>query len=86
MKKILVLLLSLTLLRAGCGTAAAEAAQPAHRVLYQGHGSLRIETAEGKVIYIDPYAGDDYDLTDIVGVFKYPQCTNQYTDAAKLSA
>jgi len=31
-------------------------------LLYQGHGSLRVTTAEGKVIYIDPYAGSGYDL------------------------
>ena len=31
-------------------------------VLYLGQGSLRITTPEGKVIYVDPYAGDDYDL------------------------
>jgi len=31
-------------------------------LLYQGHGSLRIVTAEGKVIYVDPYAGKGYDL------------------------
>lgn len=31
-------------------------------LLYQGHGSLRIVTGEGKVIYIDPYAGEGYDL------------------------
>lgn len=31
-------------------------------LLYQGHGSLRIVTAEGKVIYIDPFAGKGYDL------------------------
>ena len=30
-------------------------------LLYQGHGSLRITTPEGKVIYIDPYAGEGYD-------------------------
>ena len=30
-------------------------------VLYQGHGSLRVTTPEGKVIYIDPYAGKGYD-------------------------
>ena len=35
---------------------------PADRLLYQGHGSLRITTAEGKVIYVDPYAGEGYDL------------------------
>ena len=31
-------------------------------LLYQGHGSIRIQTAEGNVIYIDPYAGDGYGL------------------------
>jgi len=31
-------------------------------LLYQGHGSFRVTTAEGKVIYVDPYAGDGYDL------------------------
>ena len=29
---------------------------------YQGHGSFRIRTDAGKVIYVDPYAGDGYDL------------------------
>ena len=29
---------------------------------YQGHGSFRITTKAGKVIYVDPYAGDGYDL------------------------
>jgi len=33
------------------------------KLLYQGHASLRITTAEGKVIYIDPYAGEGYDQT-----------------------
>ena len=32
------------------------------RLLYQGHGSLRITTPEGKAIYIDPYAGAGYDV------------------------
>lgn len=31
-------------------------------LLYQGQASIRIVTAEGKVIYIDPYAGSGYDL------------------------
>ena len=31
------------------------------RILYQGHGSLRLTTAAGKVIYIDPYAGGGYE-------------------------
>ena len=31
-------------------------------LLYQGHGSLRITTSAGQVIYIDPYAGEGYDV------------------------
>ena len=31
-------------------------------LLYMGQGSLRIVTGEGRVIYIDPYSGDGYDL------------------------
>jgi L-ascorbate metabolism protein UlaG (beta-lactamase superfamily) len=32
-------------------------------LLYMGHASLRIVTGEDKVIYIDPFAGDAYDMT-----------------------
>ena len=60
MKKTLCSILSFMMLL-GCGSAAAEEA-PGTTLLYQGHASLRITTAEGKVIYIDPYAGDGYDL------------------------
>ena len=38
------------------GSAEAEHA----RLLYMGQASIRIVTAENKVIYIDPYAGDQY--------------------------
>lgn len=31
------------------------------KLLYQGHGSARLETEDGVVIYIDPYAGKGYD-------------------------
>ena len=31
-------------------------------LLYQGHGSLRLTTDSGKVIYIDPFAGEGYDV------------------------
>jgi L-ascorbate metabolism protein UlaG (beta-lactamase superfamily) len=62
MKTVLSGILSLTLLLLGCGSAMAESAASGHRLLYQGHGSLRIVTAEGKVIYIDPYVGEGYDL------------------------
>ena len=62
MKRTICSFLSMTLLLFGCGAAAAESAPSGHRLLYQGHGSLRIVTAEGKVIYVDPYAGEGYDL------------------------
>ncbi len=32
------------------------------KLLYQGHASLRLQTNEGKTIYIDPYAGEGYDI------------------------
>ena len=32
------------------------------KLLYQGHASLRITTEQNKVIYIDPYAGEGYQL------------------------
>ena len=49
------------------------------KLLYQGHGSLRITTEEGNVIYIDPYAGDGYDATaDLILV------THQHSDHNKL--
>ncbi len=31
-------------------------------LLYQGHASIRITTSEGKVIYVDPFRGDGYDV------------------------
>ena len=31
-------------------------------LLYMGQASIRITTEEGRVIYIDPYAGNGYDL------------------------
>ena len=33
----------------------------ATKILYQGHGSLRLTTADGRVLYVDPYAGSGYD-------------------------
>ena len=62
MKKTLCGILSLSILLTGCGSVLAESPASGHRLLYQGHGSLRIVTREGKVIYIDPYAGEGYDL------------------------
>jgi len=37
------------------------------KLLYQGHGSTRFTTQDGRVIYVDPYAGEGYDKpADIV--------------------
>ena len=48
-------------------------------LLYQGHASLRITTAEGKVIYIDPASGEGYDLpADMILV------THQHSDHNKI--
>ncbi len=62
MKKALSGILFLSMMLAGCAPCLAEGAPSKDRLLYQGHGSLRIVTAEGKVIYVDPYAGEGYDL------------------------
>ncbi len=32
------------------------------KLFYQGHGSLRIITNDGVVIYVDPYLGEGYDI------------------------
>ena len=38
-------------------------------ILYRGHASFRITTKSGLVIYVDPYAGEGYDLpADVVCV------------------
>ncbi len=62
MKRMICCFLSLGLLLTGCGSAWAEGTPSGHKLLYQGHGSFRIVTMEGKVIYVDPYAGEGYDL------------------------
>jgi L-ascorbate metabolism protein UlaG (beta-lactamase superfamily) len=37
------------------------------KMLYQGHGSTRFTSKDGRVIYVDPYAGEGYDKpADIV--------------------
>ena len=48
MKRTLCGILSISMLLLGCGAAMAEGAAPGHRLLYQGHGSLRIVTEIGR--------------------------------------
>jgi len=45
------------------------------RLLYQGHGSFRVTAKDDTVMYIDPYAGEGYDVpADIVLI------THQHSD------
>ena len=62
MKLLLALCLLFPLFGRISAARAETAEKPSARLLYQGHGSLRIVTAEGKVLYVDPYAGGGYDL------------------------
>jgi L-ascorbate metabolism protein UlaG (beta-lactamase superfamily) len=49
------------------GTGKCEADSNSDSLKYLGHASIKIKTSEGKIIYIDPYAGTDYaDSADIV--------------------
>jgi len=50
------------------------------KLLYQGHGSYRIVSDKGIVIYVDPFAGEGYDLpADIVLVSHEHPDHNQLT-------
>ena len=49
------------------------------KLLFQGHGSMRLTADDGRVIYIDPYKGKGYDLpADIILV------THQHSDHNKV--
>lgn len=49
------------------------------KLLYQGHGSLRLTSNSGTVVYIDPYIGDGYDKpADLILV------THQHHDHNKI--
>jgi L-ascorbate metabolism protein UlaG (beta-lactamase superfamily) len=49
------------------------------KLYYQGHGSYRISLDDGRVLYVDPFAGTGYDLpADIILV------THQHSDHNKV--
>jgi len=53
----------------------AAAGDSATKLLYMGHASLRLASKDGTVIYVDPYAGEGYDVpADIILV------THQHDD------
>lgn len=50
------------------------------KILFQGHGSLRLESEKGTVVYIDPFAGTGYDVpADIILV------THQHMDHNRIN-
>ncbi len=49
-------------------------------LLYQGQASIRIVTAEGRVIYVDPYAGDDYELSADLILVTHPHYDHNMVD------
>jgi L-ascorbate metabolism protein UlaG (beta-lactamase superfamily) len=70
-----VALVSLLMLNLFAPAGMASEGTPAPRLLYQGHGSFRLTSQEGIVIYVDPFAGEGYDLpADIILV------THQHDD------
>ena len=70
-------IIALTLLAAPGG--AGEEAGAETKLLYQGHGSFRLTSRDGIVIYVDPYAGEGYDVpADIILV------THQHNDHNQL--
>ena len=54
------------------------------KLLYQGHGSYRLTADDGRVIYVDPYAGKGYDApADIILVTHQHMDHNQTDLCAK---
>ena len=54
------------------------------KILYQGHGSLRLISRKGTVVYIDPYAGSGYDIpADVILVSHEHADHNQVDMVAK---
>ena len=55
------------------------------KLLYQGHASLRLTTSEGRVVYIDPFAGEGYDKTADMVLITHEHYDHNAIDRVKLS-
>lgn len=53
-------------------------------LLYQGHGSYRIVSNEGVVIYVDPYAGEGYDMPADIVIVTYEHSDHNQVDLVTL--
>ncbi|MCL2391619.1 MAG: MBL fold metallo-hydrolase [Oscillospiraceae bacterium] len=54
------------------------------KLYYQGHGSFRLTADDGRVIYVDPYVGDGYELpADLILVSHQHSDHNQLSLCAK---
>ena len=57
------------------------------KLYYQGHGSYRLTADDGRVVYVDPYAGDGYDVpADIILVTHQHHDHNQVNLCAQKSS
>jgi len=50
------------------------------KLLYQGHGSYRITSNEGTVIYVDPFAGSGYDVPGDIILVTHQHYDHNQTD------
>lgn len=78
MKKFLFAIALAVAVFAGCASAK-NGGKSMAKIYYQGHGSLRLISSKGTVVYIDPFTGDGYDMpADLILV------THQHPDHNKL--
>lgn len=54
------------------------------KLLYQGHGSFRIITKNNQVIYVDPFAGDGYDMSADTVLVSHEHGDHSKVDLIKL--